>query len=210
MRNIKQLKLLIRILEQFADEANIKLSDIMTDGARDRLVLASGGVARDFLTLFRRAVELARERVLNKDLSRGDRVGAEDVNKAAGAYYDHKTDELKRDTGDADRDELLGEIDKIRKFCIDQTGSNCILIEKDLNNSLSNYINELVDLKFLHHARSRVTVRNREGRLYDAFMLDLSFYTGERKRRELDMIEFWRSGEDDQLRKSKIIYAERT
>ncbi len=198
---------LLKILGQFAQESGVKLEEIMTDGARDRLVLASGGVARDFLTLFRRALDETRDRVFSGDLARGDRIGAEDVNKAAGAYYDNKTEELKRDTGEAEGQALLGTIEKIRKFCVDETNANCFLVEKDLNNDLQRVVLELVDLKFLHHARSRVTIRNREGKVYDAFMLDLSFYTGERKRRELDMIEFWKSGEE--LRSSKLIYAEK-
>ncbi len=56
-------RFLIRILEQFAKESGLKLDEFLTDGAKDRLVLASGGVARDFLTIFRRAIDVARERL---------------------------------------------------------------------------------------------------------------------------------------------------
>jgi hypothetical protein len=45
-------RFLLRILEQFSRETGLKLDDILTDGARDRLVLASGGVARDFSNHF--------------------------------------------------------------------------------------------------------------------------------------------------------------
>ena len=75
---------LFRILEQFAKQNGVKLADILTDGARDRLVIASGGVARDFLTIFRRSIEIARERWAGGERARGEKIGAEDVNKAAG------------------------------------------------------------------------------------------------------------------------------
>ena len=41
---------LFEVLGAFAKESGVVLDDILSDGARDRLVLASGGVARDFLT----------------------------------------------------------------------------------------------------------------------------------------------------------------
>lgn len=199
---------LFRVLEQFAKEYDVDLSEIMADGARDRLVLASGGVARDFLSLFRRAVIESRERVLNKEVARGEKVGAEDVNKVSGAYYENKAEELKRDTELDERAHILSEIARIRDFCLDKSEANCFLIEKDVLPDVQEMVSELVDLKFVHHVRSRVTVRNRERRVYDAFMLDLSFYTGERARRGFEMIQFWKSGAEDSLRKPNLIFSE--
>lgn len=61
------------ILNNFAVEAGAaRASSFITDGAFDRLVLASGGVARDFLSIFRRSIDVARERGGG---SRGERVG---------------------------------------------------------------------------------------------------------------------------------------
>ena len=93
--------------------------------------------------------------------------------------------------------ELFG---RIRTFCIETNNANCFLIEKDYRGSESDQIGELVDLKFVHHISSRETVRNRTGKVYDAYMLDLSQYTGERTKRNLDMIEFWDSANKDALR----------
>lgn len=200
---------LVRILDQFAKAKGVTLSTILADTARDRLVLASGGVARDFLTLFRRALEETRERVLRGDLNRGEKVGAEDVNRAAGSYYDNKTAELDRDTRGDERGAFLDLVNEIQDFCINKSKANCFLIEKDFDGFNEEIIGQLVDLKFIHHVRSRVTVRNRERRLYDAFMLDLSFYTGERARKGLDMIQFWKADAADELRRTGLIYMER-
>lgn len=199
---------LFKILEKFCEECEVTMLDILADGARDRLVLASGGVARDFLTLFNKALEEAKERVLQGKDARGPKIGAEDVNRAAGGYYDYKKEELRRDSADESVSETEALIDRVRKFCIEGTKANCFLLEKDLKTKDANEISELVDLKFVHHVRSRVTVRNREGKIFDAFMLDLSFYAGDRARRGMELVEFWRPGGEDQLRKAGYIYKE--
>jgi hypothetical protein len=94
---------LMKLLSQFASEANVSLPSIMADGARDRLVVASGGVARDFLTIFNRSVQVARERLIGGKLARGVKIGNEDVNVAAGqqgAYKEEDFNELSRNLGD--------------------------------------------------------------------------------------------------------------
>jgi hypothetical protein len=68
-------------------------------------------------------------------------------------------------------------------------------------------IHELVDLKLLHLVRSRVTVSGRRGKIFEAYMLDLSQYAGARKRRGLEMIEFWKPGVQESLRKASLIYS---
>lgn len=194
---------LVRILSNFASVAGIKtVSMIVTDGALDRLVLASGGVARDFLSIFRRSVDVARER--GGDY-RGHKVGAEDVNVAAGEYDSTKRDEFKRDTLD-DKVSLEDKFQKLREFCLNENNSNCFLLDKEAKGPDVELIHELVDLKLIHLVRSRVTVSGRVGRIYEAYMLDLSQYAGARKRRDLEMVEFWKSSSKESLRKVSFIY----
>jgi hypothetical protein len=168
----------------------------------------SGGVARDFLTIFRRAIDVARERLARGDDFRGEKIGAEDVNKAAGEYDKFKREDFSRDAGKDEEKKLLDAFEEVNNFCLG-TGANCFLVDKDYSGPNVNSIPELVDLKFLHHVRSRVTVRDRKNRLYDAYMLDLSQYTGERARRNFEIVEFWGQNAEDALRKSRFIYAER-
>jgi hypothetical protein len=84
---------LMKLLSQFATEAELSLPTIMADGARDRLVLASGGVARDFLTIFNRSIQVARERLISGKLARGIKIGSEDVNVAAGQQGAYKEED---------------------------------------------------------------------------------------------------------------------
>src|SRR5690606_25733235 len=53
---------LIKILDAFMSESDLKRDDILAGGAFDRLVLASGGVTRDLLGVLRRSFLFARER----------------------------------------------------------------------------------------------------------------------------------------------------
>jgi hypothetical protein len=193
----------------FAKQCSIAIDELLNEGAKDRLILASGGVARDFLTIFSRAMDVAKERVARGDLARGTRIGGEDVNLAAGELGQFKEEEFTRDTGPEDRARLQEAFSNIIRFCTEQSKANCILVEKDIDEQAKEAINELVDLKFLHRARSRVTVRDRVGRLYDAFMLDLSRYTGSRARRNFQIVNFWGTRSADALRRATLIYLER-
>ena len=181
--------------------------DFLTDTGLDRLVLASGGVARDFLAIFRRSVSAAKER--GGASARGKRIGAEDVNAAAGEYEPTKREEFKRDTYDDEKSTLDTEFQSVRQFCLETANCNCFLIDKEIRDKRVDAIHELVDLKLLHLIRSRVTVNTRQGRIFEAYMLDLSQYAGARKKRDLELIEFWSESSRDQLRKVSLIYLER-
>ena len=196
-------KFLKRILTNFAGSAKVgRLDSFLTDGALDRLVLACGGVARDFLSIFRRSVNVARERGGGH---RGDRVGVEDVNVAAGEYDSAKREDFRRDTLD-DSTPLEDAFRKIRQFCLEHNNTNCFLLDKEQHGREVDLIHELVDLKLVHLVRSRVTVSGRPGRIYEAYMLDLSQYAGARKRRELKLVEFWKSDSTESLRKISLLY----
>jgi len=177
-------------------------TDLLTEGAVDRLVLASGGVARDFLSIANKAISVARER---GKTYRGTKVNTEDVNQACGEHEGTKRDELSRDAG-SDQGGLIEEFDRIRAFCLNEKKVNCFLVEKDLPTEGYRQIRELVDLRLLHVVKSRVTVRDQPGKIFEAYLLDLSQYTGERKKRDIKIVEFWKTGVEDELRRSALIY----
>jgi hypothetical protein len=196
---------LAKILENFLAEAEIKRDTIMTDGALDRLVLASGGVARDFLGILRRSIIRARER---GETSRGEKIGVEDVNGGAGEYDSSKREELLRDTLD-ERQQLEREFAEISRFAKKYSKANVFLVDKDLPEAETQLIAELVDLRLIHKVRTRVTVTtDRPGKIFEAYMLDVSQYTASRKMREFEIVEFWRGDAADVLRRPGLIYKE--
>lgn len=194
---------LFAVLGAFAKDAKVDLEAILAEGSRDRLVLASGGVARDFLTIFRRAVDIARERP--PDHIRGSKIGAEDVNRASGDHDQTKRDELRRDTT-GESNEIEAALGRIVAFCTGKAASNCFLVEKDRHEQYIQLIAELVDMRLIHLVRSRTSVGHRKGKSYVAYMLDLSQYTGERKKQNIAMVPFWTSEGEDQMRHVKNIY----
>jgi len=194
-------RFLLQILDQLIEEAGLPDHDcLLADGGIERLVLASGGVARDFLTIFRKAIDVARER---GKTYRGERINAEDVNMAAGEHDPSKRDELKRDTI-GERTRLERALLAIQDFCL-RNKVNCFLVERESESEGQELLGELVDLRFVHVVESRTTVRDEPGKLYTGYMLDISQYTGERRRRELQMIEFWKRDEVDRIRRSKYV-----
>ena len=198
---------LTRVLNGLVEECSAPpISDFLTTGAVDRLVLASGGVARDFLGLFWRSIDEARERLqANPTHHRGPRIGAEDVNLAAGGYGDLKLEEFRRDALD-DQQTLDEAFRKVREFCIIDAKANCFLLDHDASGDEIALIHELVDLRLLHLVRSRVTVSGRAGKVYIAYLVDVSQYAGSRARRRFEMVDFWRKGARERLRRVSLIY----
>jgi hypothetical protein len=195
---------LSRILDSFLQESNITRDVLLTEGALDRLVLASGGVTRDFLGLLRRSILIARER---GNTSRGEKVGAEDVNNASGDYDSSKREELSRDTMD-ESETLEREFKNIVNFAREKANANVFLVDRSLPEEQMELIEELVDLRLVHRIKGALTVADRPGKKFEAFMLDLSQYTASRKKREFEVIEFWRSDATDKIRRTGLIYKE--
>jgi hypothetical protein len=192
---------LIKVLRSFAQDCKIEISDILIEGAIDRLVLASGGVARDFLAIFRKAVTVAGER---GDDSRGPKIGSEDVNRAAGEHEESKREELKRDVIE-DQGEIEKQFAKIVNFCIEEAQANLFLVDKAASGKEVDLIQQLVDLRLVHLASSRITVSKQPGKIYEAYMLDVSQYAGSRARRNFEIVPFWKPGAAN-LRRVKLIY----
>lgn len=192
-----------KVLKNFVSECEgLKVSDIVNEGGIERLVLASGGVARDFLAIFRRSVDVARERGVDH---RGKRIGSEDVNKAAGEHEPSKREELKRDAPDA-RKEIEEQFEQIIRFCVNSAKANVFLVDQEATGKNVELLHELVDLRLIHLVRSRVTVKNRPRKIFEGYMLDVSQYAGARKRRNFELVEFWKAGSDESLRRAGLIY----
>ncbi len=199
---------LASILRRYIEDVSApRFDELITEGGMDRLVLSSGGVTRDFLGLFRRAIDETRERLKRSggEHHRGDRIGAEDANVAAGNYGEVKKEEFQRDAPE-DREKLESAFNDIKKFCLSVTKKNIFLIDQEEASDEYELIKELIDLRLLHQIKSRVTVSAKPGKIYKAFLLDVSQYTGERARRDVEMTEFWKDSEKEKLRRGSLIY----
>jgi len=182
----------------------ISVSGILNATAIDRLIIASGGVTRDFIGIFAKSINHARER--NPDHPRGPRIGAEDVNLATGEYGDIKREEFKLDADD-DRNALEASFTKLVSFCINEAKCNIFLIDKKMSGPEREAINQLIDLRLVHLVQSRVTLKKgADGLVYEAYMLDTSQYTASRKVRDLDLIDLNSKTFGEDIRRKKLLY----
>jgi hypothetical protein len=183
---------LMKILQTFVDESGVgEIKNLMVKGAADRLVLASGGVARDFLGIFDRSILIAQGR---EHSYRGEKIGREDVNIAAGKYESTKMDEFRTDIkNDEEHISLEDAFKRIRYFCINDAKSNLFLYET-LNEKGLSIIQELMDLRLIHKVNSHVTVSKRPGKYFGAYILDVSAYAEMRKKKDFEEIQFWKKG----------------
>jgi len=200
-------KFLLAILHAFVEESQLPdLKKIFVDDAIDRLVLASGGVARDFLGIFDQSITVAKERIASGDKFRTERVGREDVNRAAGKYSTTKMDEFKIDMiNDEEHISLEDTFKRIKTFCINYAKSNLFLYESAKEKGLAT-LQELMDLRLIHKVSSHVTVSKRAGKYFEAYVLDVSAYSEIRKKKEFEEIIFWQK--DTNVRRTGFILEE--
>jgi hypothetical protein len=179
-----------RILTGYAEHVGISaLTTVFSTHALDRLVLASGGVPRDYMVLSANAVREAQKR-------EGSRiVGVQDVNKAAGEAAKAKVEELEDDAA-SDKNvtsALLRGLQALRKFCIEQRNWSYFRVDfKDKEAHPTEYgiIQDLMDLRLTHLIERSLSDEREAGRRSEVYMLDLSQYSGQRLKRKLKVLDF--------------------
>ncbi|MFG0603593.1 hypothetical protein ACF8PL_25755 [Delftia sp. WSY_4] len=198
-------ELLKKILTNIISEkSELKIKDLINDTAVDRLLIASGGVTRDFIGIFSSSISIARDR--GPQHHRGSKIGAEDINAAAGEYDGNKREEFKLDSAE-DRERLEESFIKLTRFCTEKSKCNVFLVNQKESGNLRDSIDQLIDLRLIHTVKSRVTLkRGADGELYEAYMLDLSQYTASRKVHDFHMINLSSSTKDEEIRKASLIY----
>ena len=135
------------ILSALAKEVDADVERLLSSGAKDRLVLAAGGVPRDYIGLLGEAIAVAKNRGATSK-SGSARIIAEDVNEAAGRTVEMKLNDLEEDAGKAASDLRTLVID-ITNHCRN-TGSAWFLVDFQEEVLLSQ-INRLQNMRFEAH-----------------------------------------------------------
>lgn len=152
--------------------------------ALGRLVLASGGVPRDYLNLFASSIVVAR-----RARSDAREVGKEDVAVAAGSAARGKKRDLEQDVRSDNADQLLRDLAAISDFV---KGSGYTYFLVDIADKMRpNYetLAQLVDLRFAHLVQAAVSDQHRPGVRYEAYVLDLSEFADVRLKRGLNVLD---------------------
>jgi AAA ATPase domain len=137
-----------------------------------RLAWASAGVPRDFLQMFARAIEHARQ-------NKHSIVTLSDVNGVIGEFGQKKMDDLNEDAGNA-AGELQDLLSALESYCLDEKKTNGFLLKSETSDERRR-VHILSDLRLVHLI-SQSTTPDRAGERYEAFILDYSLFTGFRRR----------------------------
>lgn len=177
-----------RVFLSYANHVGISsLSSIVSPPALDRLVLASGAVPRDYLTLSANAISQAQTR------EKARLVGVQDVGKSAGEIAAAKISELEEDAASIeDTPNRIEGIQCIRDFCDAKSCTFFRIDFRDKENRPNEYsiIRELMDGRLIHLVRASLSDTHKAGRRYEVYMLDLSQFSSERFKLRIKTLDF--------------------
>jgi len=188
------------IFKSIANAVSVDIHELWTEGALSRLVLASGGVPRDYLRLAGEAIKHARNRGVSEKAG-SERVMAEDVNSAAGQTAETKLADLREDapTEAADLTELL---EDLSEFCRHNKVGYFLVDSRD--NTLVGKIDQLQDLRFVHLLYDGETLPNAGSRRHRVFLLDVAYLSFKRARQ----VDFEGWMDRSKRRRPLLVYTE--
>lgn len=168
-------------------------SSIAKRRALGLLVLASGGVPRDYLNLLASSIVQAR-----KSRTNAQEVGREDVMRSAGDAALSKKRDFEQDAPADTASSLLAALD-ILSTKVKNSGSSYFRVNM-MEKSEAGYelLAQLVDLRFVHLIQATLSDQHKGGTKYEVYTLDLSEYSDVRIKRGLKVLElengywFWR------------------
>lgn len=173
------------VLANYTQTAGVRQpSSIAKAQALGRLVLASGGVPRDYLNLFAASIVVARTA---REMAR--EVGKEDVAQAAGSAARGKKRDLEQDVASNNASDLLEALESISGF-VKGRGYTYFLVNMEQKSSAAyQLLGQLVDLRFAHLVQASLSDQHRPGVRYEAYMLDLSEFSDVRLQRGLNVLD---------------------
>jgi hypothetical protein len=173
------------VLVSYTSAAGIRsLPSIAKPEALARLVLASGGVPRDYLNLFAASLGVAR-----RSRERAMEVGREDVAIAAGLSAKGKKRDLEQDVVESNSAQLLRVIESVSSD-VKAAGYTYFRVDSSMKNTAGYELLALIiDLRFAHVVQASLSDQHRIGIRYEAYILDLSEYTDVRLKRGLHVLD---------------------
>ncbi|MFD8325157.1 hypothetical protein [Streptomyces lydicus] len=175
-----------QILSKIASKSNVEIKALFTDETRKRLVLAAGGVARDYLRLASGSITEARNRGVSEKAG-SHRVIVEDVNKAAGLISPSKFDDLRKDEP-AEARELENLVRQLTEFCRAKKSAYFLVATDEAE--LSEQINKLQHLRFTHLLVESETVPDKGSQRFNVWLLDVAELSAQRATTGMDFLKW--------------------
>lgn len=180
---------LSRILNKMGEKVSLENPSVnlFNQQALEKLVIASGGVPRDFLTIFVEAVNISTAS------NKFNHLTPTTIWKAASSLsYRNKLKNLRNDVS-REAANLENVFRDLMRFCIQERKKTCFLISQDecQKDPFSHeMILQLMDFKLIHVVEPDTSAASgRQGR-FEAYTLDFSLFMEPRKR-NIEIIEFW-------------------
>ena len=203
--------LLFNILNGLAKRAgtnDASLDELLTNGARDLLVDASGGVPRDFLAIFLRAWEISH---YERDDSK---IKKRDVGEAARRHLEETKSQHFSEDASGDSSQLEEALSTIREWVLQKAKSTVFLVDKQ---EYSDYpmaheaIQALVGIRFLHMIVADTSASYGGGRRYEAYLVDPGIWASPRRHniKEVAYDQRDNGGRRDELRNAPVFPLER-
>ena len=173
-RTATQLNQILYAYGEKAGMSKEEIDELFIGEGYDRLVLAAGGVPRDFLSLLLEA--------LSPKPAGEERIGKDDVRLMSMGVFQRRIEELKEDSEKQDQDILLRGIHAITKFCLEKKVNVFLVSEQALQepNGLRELLNRLLDYRIIHSVGTALTHKSIAG-TFSAYALDIGAYAKYRK-----------------------------
>jgi hypothetical protein len=178
-----------RILNSMAKDVGLENANesLFNHNGFEKLVIGSGGVPRDFLTIFVNAIDNA--------ISAGNTNHLTPTNiwKSASSFSYRSKLKALRDDVNTESINLELVFRDLMRFCIQDKKRTCFLISQDEAQShpkTHEMILQLMDFKLIHVIEPDTSAASgRKGR-FEAYTLDFSLFMEPRKR-GIEIVEFW-------------------
>ena len=173
-RTSGQLRDILYRFGERADMNRLEIDALFMGEGFDRLVLASGGVPRDFLSMLLEA--------LGPKSAGEERIGKDDVRSLSRVVFQRRIEELKIDSEQQDQDGLIRGIYAIRKFCLEKRVNVFLVPDQVLQeqNGIRELLNRLLDYRIIHSVATALTHKSVSG-TFIAFTIDIGAYANLRK-----------------------------
>jgi hypothetical protein len=188
---------LANMLDSMAKDVGMEncSGEALSDDGLLQLTLASGGVPRDFLTIFVDAVDWARSSGNTRWLT------PTAIYKGAGRnYYRTKLRNLRSDLG-PDADGLETVFQDLYYFCLKEKRKTAFLVSQEDAGQFAReheLIQQLMDFKLIHVIEPDTSAASGRSGRFEAYTLDFAIFM-EPRQRNIEIVEFWRI--DDQRRR---------
>lgn len=179
------------ILMQLAQGVGVEMQLLITPDARKRLMLASGGVARDYLRLTAGAIGQARERGPSPK-SGTNRIIVEDINKAAGTIAPSKLDDLKEDAPE-EVASLQALVLDLTEFC--RRSKRAYFLVDSGDAELSRAMDALQHHRYAYLLAQSETIPDAESQRFNVWLLDIAQLSAQRATQGMDFDKWSRREE---------------